>query len=103
MAVPASRQGGVRQHEVQLAAVDVDVGDPHDDAVAQPVPAPRTAADQGVRPGLEVVVIVGQAGDVDQALDGQLDEPAEEAEVLDADDRRRGRTRRCGLPGRSAA
>ena len=36
--------------------------------------------------GLQVVVIVGQAGDVHQALDRQLDEPAEEAEVLDADD-----------------
>ena len=39
-----------------------------------------------MRPGFEVVIVVGQAGDVDQALDRQLDEPAEEAEVLDADD-----------------
>ena len=56
------------------------------DPVAQPMPSARAAADQGVRPRLEVVVVVGQAGDVDQALDRQLDEPAEEAEVLDADD-----------------
>ena len=47
MAVPASRQGGVRQDEVQHAAVDVDVGDPDDLAVAQPVPAARN----GGRPG----------------------------------------------------
>ena len=51
-------------------------------AVAQAVAAARAAADQGVGPGLEVVVVVGQRRDVDQALDRQLDEAAEQAEVL---------------------
>ena len=86
---PPARSGGrLGQEEVELAAVDVDAGDPDLDPVAQPVAAARAAADQGVRPRFEVVVVVGQAGDVDQALDRQLDEPAEEAEVLDADDDR---------------
>ena len=77
--------------------------DPHDLAVAQPVPAARSAADQGVRSGLEVVVVVAQAGDVDQALDRQLDEPAEEAEVLDADDDRVEGLADVAPRGRSAA
>ena len=58
------------------------------------MPSPRAPADQGVGPRLEIVVVVGQAGDVDQALDGQLDQAAEEAEILDADDRSRGTPRR---------
>ena len=37
-------------------------------------------------PGFQVIVVVGQAGDVDQPLDRQLDEAAEQAEILDADD-----------------
>ena len=60
------------------------MGDPDDLAIAQPVAAARPAADQGVRPGLEIIVVVRQAGDVDQALDRQLAQPAEQAEVLDA-------------------
>ena len=60
--------------------------DPHDLAIAQPVAAAGTAADQGVRSRFEVVVVVRQAGDVDQALDGQFAQPAEQAEILDPDD-----------------
>ena len=48
--------------------------------------AAGAAADQGVRAGFEVIVVVGQAGDVDQSLDRQLAEPAEEPEILDSDD-----------------
>ena len=76
------------EDQVELAAVDVDTDDLDLDLVAQPVPAARAAADQGVRPLFQVKEVVAQAGDVDQALGGQLDEPAEEAEVLDADDDR---------------
>ncbi len=61
------------------------MGDPDDDAVAQPVPAARTATHQGVRTGLEIIEIFRQAGDVNQALHWQLAEPAEEPEVLDSD------------------
>ena len=52
------------------------------------MPAARSAPDQGVRSGLEVVEVVAQAGDVDQAVDRQLGEPAEKPEVFDADDDR---------------
>ena len=96
-------EGRVGQDQIELAAIDVDVGDPDLDAVAQPVAPAGAAADQRVRPGLQVVVVVGQAGDVDQPLDRQLDEPAEEAEVLDADDDRVERLADRALPGRSAA
>ena len=95
--------GGAVEDEVELAAVDVDVGDADLDPVAQAVAAARAAADEGVRPRFEVVVVVGQAGDVDQALDRQLDEPAEEAEVLDADDDGVERLADRGLRGRSGA
>jgi len=62
--------------EVERAAIDVDVRDPHLDTVAQAVPPAGAAADQGVGLRLQVVVIVGQGGDVDQALDRQLDQAA---------------------------
>ena len=74
------------QVEVELAAVDIDPNDADFELVAQAVAAARATADQGVGFGLEVVVVVGQAGDVDEALDGQFGELAEEAEVFDADD-----------------
>ena len=74
--------------EVELAAVDVDAHDLDRERVAQAVAATGAAADQGVRPLFEVVIVVGEAADVEQALDRELDEPAEEAEVLDADDHR---------------
>ena len=73
------------------------------DPVAEPMPPARAAADQRVRPRLQVVVVVGQAGDVDQALDRQLDQPAEEAEVLDADDDGVELLADPAVPGRSAA
>ena len=41
--------GVIDEHQVELAAVDVDVGDPHLDPVAQPVAPARAAADQRVR------------------------------------------------------
>ena len=56
--------------------------DPHELAVSQPMPAARSAPDQCVRAGLQVVKIITQAGDVDQAVDRQLTEPAEESEIF---------------------
>ena len=91
--------GGGREHEVELATVDVDAGDADLDPVAQPVPDAGTPADERVGAGFEVVEVVGQAGDVDQALDGQLDELAEQAEVLDADDDRVERLADLSIPG----
>ena len=91
VAVPgrrALRIDRIRQDQVEHAAVDVDVRDAHQLAVSEPVPAARSASDQRVGSGLEVVEVIAQAGDVDQAVDRQLAEPAEKPEVLDADDDR---------------
>src|SRR5262249_21504970 len=60
--------------------------DPDFQAVAQPVAAPRPTADQGVRLRLQVIIVVAEAGDVNQTLDGEFHELAEEAEILDTDD-----------------
>ena len=61
-------RGVLGEDQVELAAVDVDPDDLDLDPVAQPVPAARAAADQGVRPLFQVKVVVAQARDVDQAL-----------------------------------
>ena len=73
---------------VEFPAIDVDMGDPYLQPITEPVSPARSPADQGVRFGLEVIVVVTQAGDVNEPLGGKLHQPAEEAEVLDADDDR---------------
>ena len=51
-------RGELGRDEVQLAAIDVDVGDPDLDPVPQPVAPARSAADQGVRPRFQVIIVV---------------------------------------------
>ncbi len=60
--------------------------DPHDLAIAQPVATAGSAADQGVRTGFEIIVVIRQTGDVDQPLHRQFAEPAKQPEILDSDD-----------------
>ena len=50
---------------------------PHNLTVAQSMAAAGSAANQGVRSGFEIVKVIRQAGDVDEPIDRQLDEPAE--------------------------
>ncbi len=51
--------------EIELATVDIDPGDPDFEVIAQPIPPAGAPTDQGMGLGLEVIVIVGEAGDVD--------------------------------------
>ncbi len=64
------------------------MGDPDEGAVAQPMATTRPAPDQGVSAGLQVVVVVRQGRDVDEALDGQFRQAAEQPEILDSHDDR---------------
>ncbi len=72
----------IRQREIENASIDVDVSDAHKLAVSQPMPAAGSAPDQRVRSALQVVKIIAQARDVDQAVNRQLTQPAEKVRNL---------------------
>ena len=72
--------------EIQLAAIDIDVGHLYSNDVAQPIAIAAAIAGQAVRGAVVAIVVVGQRIDVDQPFGRQLDALREEAEVLDADD-----------------
>ncbi len=74
----------IGQNKIERPSVDIDPRHADLELVPQSMTPAGASADQGVGLGFQVVVVIAQARDVDQPLDRQLDQAAEEAEVLDA-------------------
>src|SRR5262245_37941199 len=83
---PAVRLGradaieNLRQSQIHLPPLHVDLDDLHPHAIAEPVDATRVLALEDVRPLPEPVVVVGHRRDVDEPLDEVLDQLDEEPE-----------------------
>ena len=78
----------IRQDQVEHAAVDVDVSDPHQLAVAQPMPAAGSAADQRVRSLLRGSKNRRSGWKRGSGRRPAARQPAEEPEIFDPDDDR---------------
>src|SRR5690606_91868 len=74
------------QAEVDLALLQAGLHHDDADAVAQTVFAPGLVAGERLADRIEAVVVVGQLGDVDQAVDLGLVQLHEQAEAGDAAD-----------------
>jgi len=85
-AVPPGAGRFVDEREIHLGFIHVHAHDAHTQLVTETVAGAGTFAAQPQTAVLEMVIIVAQAGDMDQAVDIEIPERDKQAEVRDARD-----------------